>query len=161
MQLEAYEIIERLGEDKFAAIFNGLTRKMRTMLESMFVKKRKGRLVSLKSRKKDRPQAAKKVWLGLQDESGNQYADEILRAYFFERRELLKTALDFFEIPNEDGITNQELTALEQADAETLRTLFDALVSKEFDPLDIALYLVFLKTEHAFDLAEVREFFER
>ncbi len=160
MELEAYEIVERLGEDKFSEIFNGLSRKMRTMLESMFTKKRKGRMVSLKSRKKGKGQAVKQVWRGLQDENANQYADEILRAYFFEHRDLLKTALDFFEIPNEDGITNQELTALEQADTETLQKLFDELKSKDFSVLDISLYFVFLKAEHAFDLTEVREIFD-
>ncbi len=159
MTLEPHEIIDRLDENLFAAIYGGMSRKIRNMFDGLYGKKKKGRLVSLKNRSKNRLEVSRRIQEGLRQPEANQHADEVLRTYFFDRRPLLKAAMDFFEIPNEDGITNVDLTDFEKADSPTLDRLVASLQEGGFEDDDIALYLVFMQAENAQELPITLKFF--
>jgi len=158
MSLKPHHIIERMDETRFSELFSECTRKTRHTLESVFSKKRRGKPVSLKSAL-DRKTGVQGVHAGLKLEKHEKYADELIKAYFYERKPLLKIALDFFAIPNEDGITTEELDALVDAPVEKLDELGKQIATAGIAEADYALYLVYLQVKNAFKLSAVLDRF--
>ncbi len=149
------ELITRIDDDKWIAIYSTCSRKIRNMLEGSYGKKiKKGKRVSLKSGK-DRAIQALAVRNGLAAANESQMAEEVLKTWLYGQRPLLKAALDFFGIENDDGITEQELTAVEEASAEKLIELTALLKNQGHALEDIAIYLAFVKTKHFNDVPEL------
>lgn len=157
--LAHYEILGKIPDEKFVEIYKACSRKIRNMLEGQFLpKKKKGKKVSLKSIK-NRDKNALAVRDGIVKSEDDQMAAEIVKTWLYSKRELLKDALDYFEIPNEDGITQKDLDPIEGASGETLSSLFAHLQEKGHDPLEIGLYLAFIDVQNLDDVAEFTAIF--
>jgi len=160
MDWEYHELLEKIDDDKFVEIYLACSRKIRNMLEGIYLKKRKkGRKVSLKAGK-NKAKAALSVRNGIVDAAEEQMAEEIFKTWLYARRDLLKAALDFFEIENEDGITESDLDDLEQAPVEKLVSLREKLVVDGIELKDLAIYLAFMKVENMQDDPELMSVFK-
>lgn len=150
MSLTAREIIALTRPEKFAEIYSSCSRKIRNLLEGQFARKVKprGKMVSLKSRR-DRLAEASAVQEGLVELGDDKMADEILKTWLYTKRPMLKATLDFFGIPNEEGITEQELDPIEQATAEKLAELVSGLTGLGFSAEDAAIYLACIQAQNA------------
>ncbi len=141
-------LLGKLSDDKFMEIYQSCSRKIRNMLEGTYGKKvKKGRRVSLKTGKDKRIQALS-VRDGVVASQDGQMAEELFKTWLYDHRPMLSAALNFFEIPNEDGITEQELDPVVQADTQKLEALLDALIAAGYEMENIALYLAVLQVEH-------------
>lgn len=148
MPLDYAELLGRIDDAKVTEIYGSCSRKIRNMLEGMYGKKaKKGRKVSLKSLK-DKDGAALAVRDGLVAAGEHQTAEELLKTWLLTRRELLKDALDYFQIPHEDGITDAELDVIEKAEAEALTALVNHLTEKGHALQEVSIYLAFLKVQN-------------
>ncbi len=158
MAWEHWELLANIREEKFVEIYGACSRKIRNMLESMYGKKaKKGGKVSLKS-SKNRSAAALAVRKGIVAKQDNPMAEELFKTWLYDKRSMLAAALDFFEIPNEDGITDQDLDVFEQATAEKLTALMEALIDRDgFDGEEVAIYMAFMGTLHVEEVPRYRE----
>jgi len=148
MVLEYPELLSRLDEDKIVEIYSALSRRVRNMLEGQFAKKHhKGLKVSLKSGR-ERTATALAVREGIVKEQNGQMAEELFRTWLYGKRDMLKSALDFLGVPNEDGLTTDELTVVEKAEAAKLSELVAYLTGQGYPLIDVAIYLAFLKAEN-------------
>ena len=145
---EPLTLIGRIPEEKFAEVYSACPRKIRNYLEGMFAKKirKGGRKVALKTAR-DRVLEALAVRDGIQAEGNTQMAEEVLKTWLYTKRPMLKATLDFFGVPNEDGITTKDLDALEKAEPARLDELIDHLAAGGFPLAEVAVYLAFLKVE--------------
>lgn len=160
MDWEYYELLEKIDDDKFLEIYSACSRKIRNMLEGIYLKKRKkGRKVSLRAGKK-KVESAISVRNGIVEAQEEQMAEEIFKTWFYTKRDLLKAALDFFGIENEDGITESDLDELEQASAEKVTELKTKLLAKGIDLKDLAIYLAFMKVENMKEDSELMSVFK-
>lgn len=152
MTLEHSELVGKIRDVKFLEIYNASSRRTRNMLEGMYARKaKKGRMVSIKSGK-NKKAIALSVKTGIHAKGDDQMAEELLKNWLYHKPTLLKAALDFFGIENENGITEQELDPLLEADAETLSSMMDELTGSGHDPEEVAIYLAFHQAEN-FDAA--------
>jgi len=148
MSWDYLELLEKISDEKFAEIYSSCSRKIRNMIEGIYCKKsKKGRKVSLRALK-DKSGVSTTVKNGLILSGDDQTADEIMKTWLYGKRDLLSTALDFFDIKNDDGITEQELDAFEEASKEKLEELTAHLEEKGFELYDIAIYIAYMQPEH-------------
>ena len=70
-------------------------------------------------------------------------AEEMVRNYLYTKRNLLSDALDFLQVPHEDGLTNENLDFIEELVPEKKDAL-DRHLSANHDRGDVDLYLTFL-----------------
>jgi len=157
--MEYQALVGLIPEAKFEQIFHGLQRKTRISLEAAFGKRVKvrGNLFSLK------PKLSVPVLQirdGIAAEKEKPLAEELLRAYLYKYKPMLKQALDFVNIPNEEGITTEELDPLIKLAADKTDELAKALVAAGHDPENIALYFLYIKMEHALHAGPVRKVLE-
>ncbi|RJO66540.1 MAG: hypothetical protein C4523_12185 [Myxococcales bacterium] len=143
------QLLGAISEAKFEELYGACSRKVRNMLEGMFARKtRSGRMVSI--RKGNRKDDALAVREGIVASGDEKMAEELFKTWLYEKRPMLKAALDFFAIPNDEGITESELSPLENADVAALEKLVAELESRKFPLEDIAIYLAFMQVK-AFD----------
>jgi hypothetical protein len=146
--MEYAELLGRIDDEKMMEIYASCSRKIRNMLDGLYGKKvKKGRMVSLKSLK-DKSGQALLVRDGIVATGENQTAEELLKTWLYAKRPMLAAALDFCGIENDDGITDQELDALEKAEPEKLEQLVAHLTGSGYDVKDVAIYLAFLKVQN-------------
>jgi hypothetical protein len=135
-------LLERCSREALERIVLSSPKKLREELFRRAGLKGKGGAFSLRAAAKE-GRAAKlydRLHEGLQLSS--ELCEEVIRQYLYGRRDLLAAALDHFEIPHEDGLTN--------SDVEFMQTLKPAQVTKlrqvlaSYDPEDVALYLGFM-----------------
>ncbi len=154
-------LIGMIDPAKFVDIYYTSTRKLRNMVEGLYhkkVKKGGGRKVSLTS-SKDRVETAASVQHGILAALDEYMAEELLKAWLFTKRTMLVTALDFFGVEHEDGLTDKDLSAFEKADVATLEKLVAELKAKECLVEDIAIYFQFMHIENAMNVAELKKVF--
>ena len=73
--------------------------------------------------------------------------EELIRNYFYTRRDLLSDALNFLEIEHDGGLTDADLAFVEDLDSEKGKMLKNSLREKH-DKNDVELYLVFMNIDH-------------
>lgn len=152
------KLLGRIREDKFIEIYFACPRKIRNTLEAKHARKarRRGRRVSLRS-ERNKAKAALQVREGLVKSGDSEMAEEVLKTWLYDKRPMLKEALDFFEIENEDGITGRDIDAFEKAPGEKIEELLDLLSNKGYDVEDIAIYMAFMQAEHFDEVPRLTE----
>ena len=138
------EILRSMSPDRFTEVVGASPRRVREELyRRLGFKRKKAQNFDLKKRKED----DRAVRLLTAIKNGEPVADEVLeeliRSYLSVRRELLSDALDHFQIPHENGLTDSEidfLSELPKEKAEALRTL---LLAKH-EPADVELYFAYM-----------------
>lgn len=75
---------------------------------------------------------------------GDEMAEEVIRAYFYTRRELLGEALDWLNVPHREGLTDADIEFLQELDGERAKGLMDHLIDR-FPSSDVHLYFQFMQ----------------
>lgn len=107
--------------------------------------KAKGGAYSVKSLNKNKVRS-KKLLDSLRNgfEMDEEVLEEVIRNYLYSHRSLLGEALDHFEIPHEEGLTDADLAFIDELPEEKSEALRSLLAAKH-DPDDVELYLRFMK----------------
>ncbi len=145
------QIAAKLSDEMWKAVYGKSSRKVRNMLEGMFSKakgksKKKGGMVSLKSKNRDR--AHLEVRQGMLEEENEQLCEEVFKTWFMAHQSLLEDSLDYFGIAHKNGITDDELTAIEEATAEKLNEFLSHMEEKGHKLEEVSLYLAFVQAEN-------------
>ncbi len=154
-------LVGMIDPEKFEDLYFSSQRKLRNMLEGMYhkkIRKGSGRKVSL-NKTKNRTETALAVQQGILMNIDEYMSEELLKAWLYSKREMLKTSLDFFKIENEDGLTEKDLDAFEKAEIAKLDELVDALLKIEFKIEDIAIYFQFMHIEKALEVERIKQVF--
>ncbi|HBU46967.1 MAG TPA: hypothetical protein DEB46_01530 [Myxococcales bacterium] len=139
-------IIKSMDQDFFQEVLSSCPRKPRETLFARFGIARNRKKVSTLLPGKDPARAAKlKSALGavdVEDEQGQQLAEEVLRLYLLKRRQILAHAMDHLEVDHEEGLTEEDVdfAAMSEPDRQALR---DAL-AVDHDPKDVDLYIAYM-----------------
>lgn len=133
-----------MSPDRFSEVVNASPRKLREELyRRLGVKAKKNSSFSLKKAEDD--DRAKKLFAALQN--GEPVADEVLeeliRNYLYIRRELLADALDHFQVPHQNGLTDEEIDFLSELPKEKSTELRKLLLAKH-QPQDVELYFAYM-----------------
>lgn len=148
--LSPIEVLTQLAPDTFAKVVSASPRKFR---EEIFrragVRTKRGASFSLKSNSKNEIRI-QKLQRALEDgaDVGENLLEELIRNYLYTRRSMLGDALDFFDVPHDDGLTDSELEFLDDLDIDKGKELRDLLLSKH-DDADVDLYLNFMNIQYA------------
>ena len=142
------QIAAKLSDTMWKDVYGKSSRKVRNMLEGMFTKtkaKKKGGMVSLKSKSRDK--AHLEVRQGLIEEENEQLCEEVFKTWFMAHQSLLEDSLDFFGISHKNGITDEELTPIEEATPEKLSEYISLMQGKGHGVEALSLYLAFVQAK--------------
>jgi len=73
---------------------------------------------------------------------------ELIRNWLYTKRPMLKAAMDFLGIKNDNGLVDNDEGIFDSVTADKARALYEHL-AKSFDPEEVALYLRFMAVPHA------------
>lgn len=74
---------------------------------------------------------------------GSEVCEEVIRSYFYQKRDLLAQALDFLGVRHEDGLTDDDIDFLETLENDRSKALMDEL-EKTHPAEDVKLYFGFM-----------------
>lgn len=139
------DILRKLEADHFGAVISASPKKFR---EEVFrragVKKTGGGAYSLKASGKNSARMKKLRAAMLEGfELEGELAEELIRNYLYTRRPMLAEALDFLEVPHDEGLTDEDLDFVAELPAERGRHLRDLLVRNHAEA-DVDLYIAFM-----------------
>lgn len=77
-------------------------------------------------------------------EISDEVLTEIVRNHLYLKRSMLADALNHLDVPNDNGLTDQELDFVQELSEDAIERLEDVLVKAGHSYKDITLYLVFL-----------------
>ena len=144
------QLIHEMPEAFFGKVLMACPRRSRETLFSRFsipkAKKRASILLPGKDPARIRKLQLAMAGVSADDEQGQQLAEELIRVYLMGQRTLLGAALDAIGVDHQDGLTDDELDGFAELSAEEAQDLADEL-GRDFDPLDVALYLRFMGAE--------------
>ena len=145
------QIVREMSESKFQEVFAVSIRKAReTYLGRHNIKAPKSVKKSLRAGAKNeaRVQALYALLKTVDDE---QMVEEILRTWLLSRRDILGAALDYLEIPHDNGLTESDdvdrLTTLSLDELKPLVTALAETASQD----DISIYLRFMGAQNVSD----------
>ena len=139
-------LLREIPEDKFKDIFTHSPKQVReTIFDRLAIKKKAANTRKFTKPGEKNEERLRELHTRLMAEDDDEVADELLRNYFLKRRELLADALNFLEIPNDNGLTDQELDKFEKLSAAEAEKLVK-LLNEKHDAFDVMLYLKFMKT---------------
>ncbi|MFO0723760.1 MAG: hypothetical protein U1E65_08270 [Myxococcota bacterium] len=141
------EIIRKLPAARFAALIAACPKNFREDLFRRAGVRTKTNTFALSAAPKTQVRAEKlheAINGGL--DLGDDVLEEVIRNYLYTRRPMLAEALDHFEVPHENGLTDQDISFIETLPTEKKDALRTRLEGK-YDRDDVALYLQFMKIE--------------
>ena len=145
------QIIREMSEAKFQEVFGVSIRKAReTYLARHNIKAPKSVKKSLRAGAKNE---ARVVALCTPENvvDDDQMVEEILRTWLLSRRDILGAALDYLEIPHDNGLTeSDDVDKLSSLSVDELKPLVKAL-SETASTDDIQIYLRFMGAENVSD----------
>lgn len=138
------QILRDMDEACFQKVFAVSPKKLREEIFRLAKIKVRGGTFVLKSSGKNE-QRIRKLYQAVQTGFNleSQYCEELIRNYLFTRRALLGDALDQFNIPHEDGLTDSELDFFGELSAEEKDKLRSKL-AETHDKADVDLYIQFM-----------------
>lgn len=147
--MDNMELTATISDPLFFNILEASPRKVREVLYSKFgVKsKTKSGVRSLSARRQER---AKKLHDELKASKGGneeELCSELIRNWLFTKRPMLKSALDFVGIENDNGIVEQDLDKLENLKKGEVAELI-AHLEKDFPSEEVKVYLQYVKVPH-------------
>src|SRR5688500_9536361 len=114
------ELLSTMSETYFTEVVSASPKKFREeVFRRVGVKGTGGGAFSLATNKKNEVRI-KRLFKALQDgaELEDPVAEELIRNYLYTRRPLLAEALDFFQVPHDNGLTDAELDFLAEVEAD-------------------------------------------
>ena len=143
--MSAISIISDIQPDLFSVILETSPRQVREVLFSRFgVKaKKKYGMKSFAERRKEKAVKLQDKLKACESEQEQELCSELIRNWLFTKRPMLKAALDFLKIENNDGLVEKDLDEfgkLNKSDAEALLNHLSETFPKE----EALIYLQFM-----------------
>ena len=145
-------IFERMSQETFEEVIGKSPRSVREVLFSRFAIKAKAK-IGLKNIAAKKRERARKLHDRLKLAGGEKEQEvgcELIRNWLFSHRAMLKSALDFLGIANDDGLVEEETDFFSQLSKEKIKELVLHL-GKSFPPEEIEIYLMFVEVPHLDD----------
>ncbi len=139
-------ITAAMSEATFAEVITSSSRKLREILFAQMNVKQKKKNLGLHVHEK-RDERIRKLHEKLKQASGQREADicrELVRTWLYSKRAMLKAALDFLGIANEDGLVDTEIDFFKELSLERAGELKTHL-EKDFPPEHVKIYLEFIE----------------
>lgn len=149
--MEHIGLVASMSESTFHEVMQASPRRVRETLFGRLGIKAKKRGVGIKvhARTEER---TKKLHERLKEGSTKQEDDlceELVRNWLFTKRPMLKAALDFLDVPNDNGLIEEEPTFFQKLEEEKVRRLVEHLTKEHGFPAEhVRIYLVFVGTPH-------------
>ena len=145
------QIVREMSEAKFQEVFGVSIRKAReTYLARHNIKAPKSVKKSLRAGAKNEARVVA-LFAHLKTVDDDQMVEEILRTWLLSRRDILGAALDYLEIPHDNGLTeSDDVDKLSSLSVDELKPLVKAL-SETASTDDIQIYLRFMGAENVSD----------
>lgn len=138
------EIVKRLEPARFSEILSASPKRFREDLFRRAGVRVKTGAFSLASSSKGQLKTEKLLDAMREGaEIGDDVLEEAIRNYLYTRRQMLADALDHFQIPHENGLTDHDLDFIGKLPPDKVEALKKALEAK-YTPEDVALYLAFM-----------------
>jgi len=147
--MDPINIIAKMSAGTFSDVMSVSRRQVREILFAQLGIKSKSKslLKNLQQKKEERIAA---LHDSLKHASSKRDADicrELIRSWLYTKRPLLKSALDYLNVPNDDGLIEIEPTVFGELSKEKATSLYDHLC-KDFDKEHVAIYLEFMETKN-------------
>jgi hypothetical protein len=139
------ELLSTMSENYFTEVVAASPKKFREeVFRRVGIKSKGGGDFSLSSNKKNEVRI-KRLFQVLQEGTPleDQVAEELIRNYLYTRRTLLAEALDFFQVPHDNGLTDADLDFMAKLEKEKANELRSKL-AKTHAEADVDLYLRFM-----------------
>jgi hypothetical protein len=139
------ELLTTMSESYFTEVVTASPKKFREeVFRRVGIKPKAGGAFSLATNKKNEVRI-KRLFQVLQEGTPleDPVAEELIRNYLYTRRTLLAEALDFFEVPHDNGLTDADLDFLAKLEAGRGTELRSRL-AKTHPEADVDLYLRFM-----------------
>ena len=148
--MEYIALVANLSETTFQEVINASPRRIRETLFGRLGIKATRKTVGIKVHAK-REERTKKLHQRLKDGSSaqeNELCEELLRNWLYNQRELLKATLDYLEVPNDNGLIEEEPTFFQELEQEKVQALCDHLEGDGFSLEHVRIYLTFVQAPH-------------
>jgi hypothetical protein len=138
------ELLTTMSESYFTEVVAASPKKFREEVFRRVGIKAKGGAFSLSSNKKNEVRI-KRLFQVMQEGMTleDQVAEELIRNYLYTLRPLLAEALDFFQVPHDNGLTDADLDFMTKLEADKANELRSKL-TKSHAEADVDLYLRFM-----------------
>lgn len=148
--MDSVEIIRSMSEETFGDVVNTSPRKVRETLYARMGIKGKKKKIGLKVHAKAQDRASKLLERLKNADSDKELelCTELLRNWLYHQRPMLKATLDFLDIPNDNGLTEQETDFFESLPAEKVNSLVAHLLENGFSKEHVSTYLRFVSVPH-------------
>lgn len=143
------ELIKNISVETFSGVIAVSPRKVRESLYSHYGVKSKSRM-SLLSVKDKTEQKVKQLYTCLQVASNpkeQEFLKELFRNWLFHQRPLLKSTLDFLDVPNDNGLVEVETDFFKDLNEKKVSELVTHL-KPSFPRDSIYIYLNFMEVPH-------------
>jgi hypothetical protein len=145
------EIVKQMTPDRFAQILAASPKNFREELfRKAGIRVKGGGAFSLSAPPKTQLRTAK-LLSGLAEGEvllEDDVFEEVIRNYLYTRRPMLADALDHLQVAHDNGLTDQDLSFLEELPVERRAALRKLLESK-YERADVDLYLSFMNIKDA------------
>lgn len=140
------EIIKRISFETFFDVITISPRKVREALFSYYGVKSKSRsiLSSLKDKKEQRIRSLHATLQTADNPKEQEFLKELFRNWLFHQRPLLKSALDFLGVENDNGLVEIETDFFKELSEKKVSELINHL-KKDFSNDAIFIYLSFME----------------
>ncbi len=143
--MTAVEILREMNAERFHDVLSASPKIFREELFRRAGIKVKRKVTTLKSRNKNKLRA-EKLLASLRDgnEIDGEVLDEVIRNYLYTRRTILIDAMEHFDVPHDEGLTDEDLTFIDELSEDKSTEVRELLAAKHGDE-DVVLYLRFMK----------------
>jgi len=148
--LEYIALVANLSEQTFQEVINASPRRIRETLFGRLGIKAKKKTIGLKVHAK-LEERTKKLHKRLKEGNSNQeneLCEELLRNWLYNQRELLKATLDYLEVPNDNGLIEEEPTFFQELEEAKVKELCDHLEGEGYSLEHVRIYLTFVQAPH-------------
>ena len=148
--MDSVQIIREMSPATFQDVIQTSPRKVRETLYARMGIKGKKKKVGLRVHAKAE-ERANQLFERLQSADSEKEVElcaELVRNWLYHQRPMLKAALDFLEIPNDNGLTEQETDFFETLEKEKVASLLAHLEAEGFAKDHIGTYLKFVDVPH-------------
>lgn len=138
-------LVASMDADTFRDVINASSRKIREILFARLGIKQQSKRLLMKAQDK-RDERAKLVHDRLSAGKTKQEEEvcrELIRNWLMTKRPMLKSALDFLQVPNDNGLVEEETDFFSQLSKEKAEELYFYLI-KDFPKQHVKTYLLFM-----------------
>lgn len=144
--MEFNKLLSQIDFDTFNEIISLAPRKVRESLYSHYqIKNKKAGLINSFKEKKE--YKINKLMEKLKEASNPkelEFLKELVRNWLFHKRPMLKSALDFLQVENDNGLVEIETNFFKELDDETMTKLISHLL-ENYPKTHVMLYLYFVE----------------